>query len=132
VMVAAFFGRNHAEVWGAPARVGLAVTAGAGLFVMAGATPAALGLLADISESHPDDRGAIMGLYSVFLGIGQIVGALASGSAADWLGIDGLLLASLLLLLVAVLPIHRLRSSEHLVGSRPGQVGQAAPAADAD
>ena len=32
-----------------------------------GATPAALGLLADISERFPGDRGAIMGLYSVFL-----------------------------------------------------------------
>jgi hypothetical protein len=59
-----------------------------------------------------------MGLYSVFLGVGQIVGALASGSAADWLGIDGLLLASVVLLLIAVLPIQRLRASEHLVGAR--------------
>jgi predicted MFS family arabinose efflux permease len=60
-----------------------------------------------------------MGLYSVFLGVGQIIGALASGTAADWLGIDGLLLASVVLLLVAVLPIHRLRGSEHLVGAKP-------------
>jgi predicted MFS family arabinose efflux permease len=90
---------------------------------MAGATPAALGLLADVTESHPADRGAIMGLYSVFLGVGQIIGALASGSAADWAGIDGLLLASLLLLLIAVLPIHRLRASEHLVGVSPTATG---------
>jgi MFS family permease len=87
---------------------------------MAGATPAALGLLADVTESHPGDRGAIMGIYSVFLGLGQIIGAVASGSAADWAGIDGLLLASLLLLLVAVLPIQRLRASEHLVGRANG------------
>jgi predicted MFS family arabinose efflux permease len=119
VMVLAAFALNHANDWGAPAQVGLAVVAAAGLFVMAGATPAALGLLADISESHPADRGAIMGLYSVFLGLGQIIGALASGAAADLAGIDGLLLASLGLLLVALLPIHRLRESEHLVGTRP-------------
>ena len=50
------------------------VAAGFGLFVLAGATPAALGLLADISERFPTDRGAIMGLYSVFLAIGQIIG----------------------------------------------------------
>ena len=49
--------------------------------------------------------------------IGQIVGALASGWAADWRGIDGLLAASLLLLLVAILPLHGLRRSEHLVGA---------------
>jgi MFS family permease len=116
VMVLAAFGLNHAIGWGVPAQVGLAAVAAAGLFVMAGATPAALGLLADISESHPGDRGAIMGLYSVFLGLGQIIGALASGTAADWAGIDGLLLASLVLLVIAVLPIHRLRESEHMVG----------------
>ena len=50
-----------------------------GLFVLAGATPAALGLLADISERFPNDRGAIMGLYSVFLAVGQIIGALIGG-----------------------------------------------------
>ncbi|HEX2142798.1 MAG TPA: MFS transporter, partial [Candidatus Limnocylindria bacterium] len=116
VMVLATFALNHSAGWGAPPQVGLAVLAAIGLFVMAGATPAALGLLADISESHPADRGAIMGLYSVFLGLGQIIGALASGTAADWAGIDGLLLASLVLLGIAVLPIHRLRVSEHLVG----------------
>jgi MFS family permease len=116
-MVIAVFALNHSETWPSVAQPVLALIAGGGLFVMAGATPAALGLLADISESHPADRGAIMGLYSVFLGVGQIIGAVASGQAADWLGIDGLLLASLVLLLVAVLPIHRLRASEHLVGT---------------
>jgi MFS family permease len=123
VMVAAVFALNHAAGWGDAPRLALAGVAAAGLFVMAGATPAALGLLADVTESHPADRGAIMGLYSVFLGVGQIIGALASGSAADWAGIDGLLLASLLLLLIAVLPIHRLRASEHLVGVSPTATG---------
>src|SRR5574338_799512 len=117
-MVLAVFALNHSAGIATFIQWGLVAIAGGGLFVMAGATPAALGLLADISESHPADRGAIMGLYSVFLGVGQIVGALASGTAADWAGIDGLLLASLALLVVAVLPIHRLRESEHLVGVR--------------
>lgn len=119
VMVMAVFVLNHAAGWPFPFQLGLIGVAAAGLFVMAGATPAALGLLADISESHPADRGAIMGLYSVFLGLGQIIGAVASGAAADLAGIDGLLMASLGLLIVAVLPIHRLRESEHLVGVGP-------------
>jgi MFS family permease len=122
VMVVAAFVLNHSAGWSALPQIGLAIVAAAGLFVMAGATPAALGLLADISESHPGDRGAIMGLYSVFLGLGQIIGALVSGAAADLAGIDGLLLASLVLLGVALLPIHRLRDSEHLVGVRPDSV----------
>jgi predicted MFS family arabinose efflux permease len=92
--------------------------AAVGLFVMAGATPAALGLLADISEGFPADRGAIMGLYSVFLGVGQILGALVSGPAGDLAGIDGLLITSSVLIVVALLPLNRLRASEHLVGER--------------
>ncbi|HLE89461.1 MAG TPA: MFS transporter [Candidatus Limnocylindria bacterium] len=123
VMLAAGLALNHTEGWVLAVQVALAAVAAVGLFVMAGATPAALGLLADISEAHPADRGAIMGLYSVFLGIGQILGALASGFAGDWAGIDGLLYASLILIVVAILPVHRLRASEHLVGTRPGHPG---------
>jgi MFS family permease len=119
VMLAATFAVNHSAGWFLPFQWILILTAAAGLFVMAGATPAALGLLADISESHPADRGAIMGLYSVFLGVGQIVGALVSGPAGDWAGIDGLLMASVGLILIAILPVRRLRASEHLVGVGP-------------
>jgi MFS family permease len=117
-MIGAFFGINHSAEWGLVARIGLVALSLAGLFVLAGATPAALGMLADISETHPADRGAIMGLYSVFLGLGQIIGSVVSGGAADWLGIDGLLVASIGLLVVALLPLAALRSSEHLVGVR--------------
>jgi MFS family permease len=120
-MVAAIFWINH----GAGATL-VAVAAGliaaAGLFVLAGATPAALGMLADISEEHPDDRGVIMGLYSVFLAVGQIVGSLIAGGAAEWLGVDGLLLASIGLLIVALLPLRWLRGSEHLVGNAEARV----------
>lgn len=119
VMLGATFALNHSGSWGMALQAPLALVAAGGLFVMAGATPAALGLLADISESHPADRGAIMGLYSVFLGIGQIVGALVSGPAGDWAGIDGLLIASVGLILVAILPVGQLRASEHLVGAGP-------------
>jgi MFS family permease len=116
LMMAAIYLINHSEAWGLVAQLPLALALVAGLFVLAGATPAALGLLADISEAHPADRGVVMGLYSVFLALGQITGALASGAAAEWRGIDGLLVASLVLLVVALLPLRRLRDSEHLVG----------------
>jgi len=125
LMIGSIFALNHAAAAGPLAQIFLAGAMLGGLFVLAGATPAALGLLADISESHPEDRGAIMGLYSVFLAVGQIVGALAGGGAAEWLGIDGLLIASLGLLAIAILPTHALRSSEHLVGvaaDHPGVV----------
>ena len=126
-MVGAAWGLNHAETWAPLLRIGLGLVAAGGLFVLAGATPAALGMLADISEEHPDDRGVIMGLYSVFLAIGQVIGSLAGGGAAEWQGIDGLLLASGVLLVVALLPLRWLRGSEHLVGPRPGVVPTAGP-----
>jgi MFS family permease len=119
LMVAAAFGLNHAAGAFAVLQAPLAVVAAGGLFVLAGATPAALGMLADISEHHPTDRGVIMGLYSVFLAIGQVVGSLLGGGAAEWMGIDGLLLASAALLLLAFLPLRWLRDSEHLVTRAP-------------
>ena len=91
-----------------------------GLFVLAGATPAALGLLADMSEAFPSDRGAIMGLYSVFLAVGQIVGSFIGAQAAHVAGIDGILLATLVLLAVAMIPLGRLRPYEHVVGTAAG------------
>ncbi len=101
----------------AAAAVAVAAAAFAvGLFVLAGATPAAVGLLADVSEQFPGDRGAIMGLYSVFLAVGQIGGSLIGGVVADWRGMDGLLLATGALLLVALVPLSQLRSVEHRLG----------------
>jgi MFS family permease len=126
LMVGAAFALNHAETWGSFARIGIGLVAGGGLFVLAGATPAALGMLADISEEHPADRGAIMGLYSVFLAVGQVVGSLSGGGAAEWLGVDGLLLVSAGLLVIALVPLRWLRGSEHLVGMRSG-VARPAP-----
>jgi MFS family permease len=118
LMVGAAYGLNHAAGPLAFLQTPLAVVAAGGLFVLAGATPAALGMLADISEHHPADRGVIMGLYSVFLAVGQVVGSLLGGGAAEWMGIDGLLLASAALLLFAFGPLRWLRGSEHLV-NRP-------------
>jgi MFS family permease len=119
VLIAAAVAINHSAGMSPLIAVALALIAIAGLFVLAGATPAALGLLADISEAFPHDRGAIMGLYSVFLALGQIVGALIGGVAADVMGIDGLLVGTLVLLGVALLPLLHLRRWEHNVGMDP-------------
>ena len=118
-LVAAGLVVNHAD--GLPIIVTLlaAGVAAFGLFVLAGATPAALGLLADISERFPRDRGAIMGLYSVFLAIGQIVGALIGGFAAHERGIDGMLVATVILLAVALLPLSQLRRDEDALTAIP-------------
>jgi MFS family permease len=87
------------------------------LFVLSGATPAALGLLADVSEGFEEDRSAIMGLYSVFLGLGQVIGALLGGLAATWRGIDGLVVATAVLLAIGITALLRLRSHEALIAA---------------
>ncbi|HYN68983.1 MAG TPA: MFS transporter, partial [Candidatus Eisenbacteria bacterium] len=84
--------------------------------------PAAIGLLADVTEAYPDDRGAIMGLYSVFLGLGQIIGSLIAGFAANAFGLDGVLVASLVLLGIAVVPLGSLRRYEHYLGPERAEV----------
>jgi MFS family permease len=127
VMVGAGLVVNHSGPLPMAIPLAAVIVAGAGLFVLAGATPAALGLLADISERFPHDRGAIMGLYSVFLAIGQIIGSLIGGFAASWRGIDGMLVATALLLAVALIPVSRLRAQEHELGG----VGAGSPGATA-
>jgi len=118
---------NHAASAPWPVTAGLLAAAGAGLFVLAGATPAAIGLLADVTEAYPNDRGAIMGLYSVFLALGQITGALVGGLAAQQAGLDGIFVASLVLLGIALVPLSHLRGYEHEVGrgavAQPGATG---------
>jgi MFS family permease len=122
VLVAGAIAFNHSGGLDLILRAPFAIVAGAGLFVLAGATPAALGLLADMSEAFPDDRGAVMGLYSVFLGFGQILGSFVGGFAAEHAAIDGLLVATLVLMAIALLPLWQLRQFEHhfVVGAASG------------
>jgi len=119
---------NHAGGAGLPVTLLLVALALGGLFVLAGATPAAIGLLADMTEAYPNDRGAIMGLYSVFLGLGQILGSTIGGAAAQVAGLDGIFGASLVLLAVALLPLTHLRGYEHQVGQAAAGGGPGGPA----
>jgi MFS family permease len=82
------------------------------VLVVSGFTPAALTYLADVSEGFVQDRGSIMGLYSVFLGIGQLVGTAAGGYFADWNGIDGLLLLSAIFGGVTAISLLAVRRAE--------------------
>ncbi|MEO5952581.1 MAG: MFS transporter, partial [Chloroflexia bacterium] len=70
-----------------------------GLFMVSGFTPVALAYLAEISGARVEHRGAVMGLYSVFLGLGQLLGSGGGGIFVEGLpqGFNGLILAVLLL-----------------------------------
>lgn len=114
---------NHSGEWSALARIPPVIGLAAGLFVLAGATPAALGLLADMSEMFPDDRGAIMGLYSVFLGLGQIIGALVGGEAARIDALDGVFVTSIVFMGIALVPLAALRKYEDRFTAPEGSPG---------
>ncbi len=107
---------NHQPSMDAPLVFPLAALLVFTIMVQSGFTPAALAHLADITESHTADRGAIMGMYSVFLGLGQFIGASIGGPFVDWLGADGMVLVNALLGLFAGYLVLRLNTFEpHLV-----------------
>jgi len=91
----------------------LFVTICASMFFIAGATPAALGFLADVSERYHTDRSAVMGLYSIFLGLGQVIGVKVAGDLATTFGVDGLVYATFGFLAIAGSFLLILRRVEH-------------------
>ena len=100
---------NHSgSSWGGPQAILLSFGAAA-LFLTAAFTPAALAHLADIAEEQGNDRGAVMGLYSVFFGIGQVSGALLGGPLGQAFGADGLILLTGILVIVVFFSVRLLR-----------------------
>jgi MFS family permease len=106
------FAINHQPAFNAPAVFPLAAFLVLSIMVQSGFTPAALAHLADITETYTTDRGAIMGLYSVFLGLGQFLGTSIGGIFVDWRGADGMALITGLLGIFAAILIIRLRRAE--------------------
>jgi predicted MFS family arabinose efflux permease len=92
--------------WGGWTLLPLVVAA---IFFESGFTPVALAYLADVTESQVQNRGAVMGLYSVFLALGQVLGAMLGVPFIDAFGFNGLLLATVLLVLFAGGAVFRLR-----------------------
>lgn len=119
---------NHQPALNAPFVLPLALLLMGSIFIQSGFTPAALTHLADITEDYAADRGAIMGLYSVFLGIGQFLGASIGGPFVDWLGADGIVLVTALLGAFAAFMLVRLHNSE----SHPAAYTRTAPPTPAD
>lgn len=73
-----------------------------GVLLLSGFLPASLVQLGALSETQPGKRGVVMGLYSVVLGIGQVLGASIGGLSADLGGFYGLMIFSTVLGLVAL------------------------------
>ncbi|WJL94254.1 MFS transporter [Microbacterium sp. ET2] len=91
---------NH----GAPPAVAIPIVI-AGMFLEAGFTPAALAHLSDISAEFRENRGLIMGVYSVVVGAGYLLGNVLGGVFAEWLLFDGLAILTIGLAVVALASI---------------------------
>jgi len=101
----ALFGLNHSTPENRPLQIGWGLFLLLGVFAETSFAPAALAYLADISEGAAKDRGLLMGLYSVFLGLGQLLGNGLGGLFAQKWGFDGLIYLTALLALVALISL---------------------------
>lgn len=76
-----------------------------GIFIESGFTPAALTYLAEIAEEQAHDRGSVMGVYSVLLAVGQLTGTALAGPFALAAGVNGLIVLTGLLTLIALFTV---------------------------
>jgi len=83
-----------------------------GIFIESGFTPAALTYLADIAEEQAQDRGSVMGVYSVLLSVGQFLGTALAGPFATAAGFNGLILLTGLLCAIALFTVLLLGRGE--------------------
>jgi MFS family permease len=119
VLLLTVYGFNHLETFSSPLYYPLMALFLIGVILLSGFTPAALTYLADVTESYAQDRGSIMGLYSVFLGVGQLLGATTGGYFAERKGIDGLLLLSVIFGAITVLSLAALHRMRLRANARP-------------
>ena len=83
------------------------VTTALTIMVESGFTPAALALLAGAIGAQPG-RGAAMGIYSVLLSVGAIVGSLIAAALGRRFAVDGLIYGTLAMAVIALLFVQRL------------------------
>lgn len=83
------------------------------IMVESGFTPAALALLAGAIGAQPG-RGAAMGIYSVLLSIGAIIGSLLAAGLGARFAIDGLIYGTLAMAILGLLFVQRLDNRDEI------------------
>ncbi len=96
---------NHSTGWPTGVRTALLAVTGLIIMIESGFTPAALAWLAQTLIGS-DGKGVAMGIYSVLLGVGAIVGSLLAGSLGKMLRFDGLLLGTMILAVLSLFLLH--------------------------
>lgn len=67
--------------------------------------PAALSHLSDVAAEYRDNRGLIMGAYSVVVGAGYLLGNILGDVFAEWHLFEGLAILTMLLAAVALISV---------------------------
>lgn len=102
---------NHSSAWPVSVRWMIAIATSGAIMVESGFTPAALSLLAGAVGSSAG-RGAAMGIYSVLLSLGAIIGSLLAGWLAAACSVDGLIYGTVAMAVAALALVRRLHSAE--------------------
>ncbi len=96
-----------------PLALGLIVLVIPGILLLSGFTPVALTQMSALSETLPFQRGAVMGLYSVVLATGQLLGTIVGGFCVDLGGFYGLMAFSTVMGLVSLVSVLYVRGQGH-------------------
>ncbi len=102
---AGLFAVNHSAGWHTTTRMALLAATSVIVMIESGFTPAALAWLAQ-SLIASNGEGVAMGIYSVLLGVGAIMGSLLAGWLGSAFRFDGLLLGTLILAVVSLILLH--------------------------
>lgn len=103
-VVVCFFLLNSSAEWSLRSRwlmVGLYAIC---IMIQAGFPPAALAYLADIAD-ETGSQGTSMGVYTLLLSAGNIIGAALGGVFGEWRALNGLLVITLVFVLVGIASI---------------------------
>jgi MFS family permease len=114
VVCGEFFLFNH--VGSATARWIIGIGTALTIMVESGFTPAALALLASAIGAQAG-RGAAMGIYSVLLSVGAIVGSLIAAALGRKFAVDGLIYGTLAMAIIALLFVQRLETHKEIAGT---------------
>jgi len=80
-----------------------------GVLLLSGFTPVALTQMSALADTLPFQRGAVMGLYSVVLAIGQLLGSILGGFCVDLGGFYGLMVFSTIMGLISLASVLYMR-----------------------
>lgn len=111
-----FYLFNHTAPGAHTSRWILGVATAAAIMVESGFTPAALAWLAGTLPPQ-SGRGAAMGIYSVLLSLGAIIGSLLAGLLGKPFAIDGLLYATAGVAVLALVFLHWVPAQSHPGGA---------------